>query len=203
MRTWVGSAVLAALGAVAAGCMGGGGHHPTLSASDALAQARSEGFVRSVRAKQPPTYLCAEHQFQVGSSTSGRDAGYTRPSYQLAVNNPRRHAGPGNAPRSAMLITVFPDAATARRCADAGVYLDLHPPPVGNNASIPRRQIDPTTIVINEHPPGAPGSLPGETGEYDIFLANGRVFAQGLAGNAADAKIVREDLERLAAEIAG
>ena len=62
--------------------------------------------------------------------------------------------------------------------------------------------IDPTTIVINEHPPGS-AIIPDETGKYDTFLARGRVFAQGLAYNVPHSKIVREDLERLAAEIAG
>jgi hypothetical protein len=102
-----------------------------------------------------------------------------------------------------MLITVFPDAAMARRCAEAGIYKDMHPPGYGGGppAPLPRRLLDSTTVVINEHAPGVPGSSGGETGQYDIFLAKGRVFGEGLAYNEPHAKIVREDLERLAAEI--
>lgn len=204
MRRSVGPAVLAALGAVAAGCLGGESHHPTLSASDALAQARSDGFVRVGRLTQPATYLCAEHRFELGNSTSERDAGFRRPTYQLEFDDSRVHIGPGNVGRIAMLITVFPDAATARRCAQAGIYLDLHPLPLGGSARLSRRMIDPTTIVIDEHSAGRRGdSFSDDTGEYDTFFAQDRVFAQGLAYNLPHSKIVREDLERLAAEIAG
>ena len=53
------------------------------------------------------------------------------------------------------------------------------------------------------HAPGAPGSASAEDdGEYDTWLAHGRVFAIGLAYNEPHSKIVRDDLQRLAAEIA-
>lgn len=202
MRRGAAPAAVAALAAVAAGCLGGGGHHATLSAGQALAQAQSDGFERSVRARRPPTYLCSGHRFRIGISTSGRNAGYTRPTYQLEVNGSRGAAG--NVSGIMMMITVFPDAATPRQCADAAIYLDLHPLPVGKSARLSRRQIDSTTVVIGEHKPGAPGATsPHDTGQYDVFLADGRVFAQGVAGNDHDTKIVREALERLAGEIDG
>jgi hypothetical protein len=96
-------------------------------------------------------------------------------------------------------------AATAKACAEAGVYLDLHPDPTfGESARLPRRQIDSTTVVIDEHTAGRAGdSFNDDTGQYDVFFANGRVFAQGRASNVPHMKIVRDDLERLAAEIAG
>ena len=196
---------LAVIAAVATGCMGGGSHHATLSASDALAQARGDEFVKASRAKRPPTYRCAVHDFELGISTSGRYAGYVRPTYQLAIDDSRVHKGSGNVARIAMLVTVFPDAATARACAEAGIYVDLHPDPAfKGSARLPRRQIDSTTVVIDEHEAGRRGdSFRDDTGQYDIFLADGRVFAQGLAYNVPHSKIVREDLQRLAAEIAG
>ena len=40
-------------------------------------------------------------------------------------------------------------------------------------------------------------------GQYETFIANGRVLAVGQAYNEPHSKIVREDLGRLAAEIAG
>src|SRR3954447_10717194 len=204
MRRWAGLSALAAIGAAAAGCMGGGSHHSALSASAALAQARSDDFARPVQSRRPPTYLCAEHQFELGSSTSGRYAGFTRPTYQLAFEDSRVHTGPGNASRILMLITVFPDAATARRCAAAGIYLDMHPTGTDAGSRLSRRMINSTTIVIDEHEPGRPGdSYLDDTGQYDTFIAQGRVFAQGLAGNVPHSKILRDDLERLAAEIAG
>lgn len=51
MRRWAAPAVVAALAVVAAGCLGGGSQDATLSASDALAQARSDGFVDPKRAR--------------------------------------------------------------------------------------------------------------------------------------------------------
>jgi len=203
MRRWAGLAVGAALGAVAAGCMEGG-HHGTLSANEALAQARSDEFVKGSIAKRPPTYRCADREFELGISTSGRYAGYVRPTYQLSIDDSRVHNGPGNVGRIAMLVTVFPDAATAKACAAAGIYLDLHPDPdSGQSGRLSRRQIDSTTVVIDEHKAGRAGdSFKDDTGQYDVFLSNGRVFAQGLAYNVPHTKIVREDLEKLAAEIA-
>jgi hypothetical protein len=205
MRRRVGLAAVAALGAVAAGCLGGGGHHGTLSASDALAQARSDEFVKASIATRPPTYRCAGRAFELGTSTSGRYAGYVRPTYQLAIDDSRVRNGPGNVGRIGMVVTVFPDAATAKACARAGIYLDLHPDPAfGTSARLSRRQIDATTVVIDEHKAGRAGdSFKDDTGQYDVFLASGRVFAQGLAYNVPHMRIVRDDLERLAAEIAG
>jgi hypothetical protein len=64
--------------------------------------------------------------------------------------------------------------------------------------------IDPTTIRISRHAPGAPGSgFPDDDGEYNRWVTQGRVFGLGFSRNMPHAKIVRADLERLAAEIAG
>lgn len=205
MRRSIGLAALAAVAAVGAGCLGGGGHHGTLSAQKALAQARSDEFVNVSIAERPPTYRCAERAFEVGISTSGRYAGYVRPTYQLSIDDSRVNKGAGNVGRIAMLVTVFPDAVTAKACAAAGVYLDLHPDPAsGQGGRLPRRRIDSATVVIDEHRAGRAGdSFKDDTGEYDVFFSNGRVFAQGIAYNVPHTKIVREDLERLATEIAG
>ena len=53
------------------------------------------------------------------------------------------------------------------------------------------------------HKPGAPGAERGQTGEYETYLADGRVFAIGLAFNTHDSQIVQADLARIADEIAG
>lgn len=203
MRRWAGLAVLAVLGAVTAGCVGDASHHPTLSAKEALAQARSDGFVRPVRYNQLLTYLCAEHQFVVGTSTSGRYAGYTRPTYQLEFDDSRVHVGPGNVARIAMVITVFPEPR--RPAVRPGWDLPRHASVTSQRERTPlAHDVDPTTIVIDKHEAGRRGdSFRDDTGQYDTFFAQGRVFAQGLAANVPHSKIVREDLERLAAEIAG
>jgi hypothetical protein len=161
--------------------------------------------VKASIADRPPTYRCAEREFEVGSTTSGRYAGYVRPTYQLSINDSRIHNGPGNVGRIAVLVTVFPEAATAKACAEAGIYLDLHPDPIyGKTARLPRRQIDSVTVVIDEHKAGRRGdSFKDDTGVYDIFLSKGRVFAQGLAYNVPHMKIVREDLDKVADDIAG
>lgn len=68
----------------------------------------------------------------------------------------------------------------------------------------PYKLIDPTTVETYMHPAGSPGSAnAADTGLYETFIANGRVLAVGQAYNEPHSKLVREDLERLAAEIAG
>ena len=53
------------------------------------------------------------------------------------------------------------------------------------------------------HPAGSPGAADAEdTGQYETFIANGR-RRPGQAYNEPHFRIVREDHERLAAEIAG
>ena len=198
MRRWVGLAGLATLGAVAAGCMSGGSPHGTLSASDALAQARKDGFLKPARVSRPPVYECSRHRFERAVTSSGRFSEYRRPSYALVFTD--RHVPVTfDTVRVAMLITVFPDAATAARCARAGIFQAMHIPT--NSSS---RLIDPTTVLSVMHAPNAPGfEVPDDTGQYNTFIAHSRVFAQGLAYNEPHSKIVRQDLERLAAEIAG
>jgi hypothetical protein len=59
-------------------------------------------------------------------------------------------------------------------------------------------------VKTHMHAPGAPGSASAaDDGEYDTWFANGRVLALGLAYTEPHSTIVRQDLQRLAAEIAG
>jgi hypothetical protein len=109
-----------------------------------------------------------------------------------------------------MLMVVFPNESIARRCAAGGSYGATHIPvdqtnPLGAGPPYrPSKPIDSTTVETSMHAPGAPGfQFLEDTGEYDTYLARRRVFALGLAYNDPHSKIVREDLERLAAEIAG
>ena len=188
--------------------MGGGAQHATLSPSDALAQVREDGFVKVQRETQPASWLCYANFSRLGPTTpAGKFADYVRPSYVLTLEDARVPATADNSARIAMMVVVFPDAATAKQCAKAGVYGAMHRPVHPSNPLgpfIPYKLIDSTTIKTHMHAPGAPGSEgPQDEGEYDTWLAHGRVFALGLAHNGAHSKIVREDLDQIAAEIAG
>ena len=63
--------------------------------------------------------------------------------------------------------------------------------------------ISANTVGVGIHEAGAPGTIAGTTGDYETFLANGRVFALGSAMNEHDSQIVQDDLARIAGEIAG
>jgi hypothetical protein len=136
-------------------------------------------------------------------------ASAVKPSYVIGFNDERVPAGPENTARIALLIVVFGDAETAKRCARAGIYRDTHIPtdtsaPPSSRIYRPYKLIDPTTIETYMHPAGSPGSASaGDTGQYETFIANGRVLAVGQAYNEPHSEIVRDDLERLAAETAG
>jgi hypothetical protein len=200
--------VLAALGLVAAGCMGGGSSHGTLSAKDAIAQVREDGFVKVQRDTQPASWLCHRNFSRLGPTTpAGKFADYVRPSYVLRLEDARVPATADNSARIAMMVVVLPDAATAKQCAKAGIHGAMHRPVHSSNPFgpfIPYKLIDSTTVETGMHAPGAEGFANNEDdGEYETWLAHGRVFALGLAYNESHSKIVREDLERLAAEISG
>jgi hypothetical protein len=68
---------------------------------------------------------------------------------------------------------------------------------------LPFRVISETTIEHGMHRADAPGNTPGATGQFDTWLADGRAFAQGIAYNLHDSRIVQADLARLAHEIGG
>jgi hypothetical protein len=178
--------------------MGGGSQHATLSAGDALANARDDGFVKPHRGPGQ-SWHCAR--------PSESDAPASRPSYSVSFGDKRVPPASGSSARIAMMVVVFPDAATAEKCAKAGIYGAMHTPVHPSNPLgpfIPYKLIDSTTVKTHMHAPGAPGSEgPQDDGEYDTWLANGRVLALGLAYNEPDSKIVREDLDQIAAEIAG
>ena len=120
MRRWFGLAAVATLGAVAAGCMGGGSHHGTLSAADALAQARDDGFVNPRRGPAQSWHCDAK--------PSESDSPPARPNYGVVFDDKRVPLAPRNSVRIAMMVVVFPDAATAKRCAESGMYEAMHTP---------------------------------------------------------------------------
>jgi hypothetical protein len=118
MRRWAGLAVVATLAAVAAGCLGSGSQHATLSANDALAQARNDGFVNPKRGPGQ-SWHCVP--------PSESDALPYRPNYSLTFGDKRVPPASGNSARIAMMVVVFPDAATAEQCARAGISSNRSP----------------------------------------------------------------------------
>jgi hypothetical protein len=94
--------------------------------------------------------------------------------------------------------------------AEAAIYQAMHSPVDTSGPTAvgppyrPYKVIDPTTVETAMHAPGAPGFVNAvDDGVYETWFARGRVFALGLAYNGPHSKIVRQDLQRLAAEIAG
>jgi len=208
MRTWL---VGLALTAAAAGCAGSGSaSHPTLTASQALHRARADGFTGIVRAGGE-SWRCDAHTSAIGPvQTTGRYAAYTRMNYGVEFGDRRVPPTKDNTARIAMLVVVFSDARLAARCAAAGIYTDEHQPIDVTAAARGRRTktypykvIAGTTVESHMHKSGLPGSAFPSDGQYDTFIARGRVLALGLAYTAHTSQIVQADLTRLAAEVAG
>jgi len=81
-----------------------------------------------------------------------------------------------------MELFVLPSARFAARCAQGGIYSQKHAEVrLGFPKLWPYKVISPTTVEIGMHKSDAPGSVRGQTGEYDTYLADGRVFAFGQA----------------------
>jgi hypothetical protein len=127
----------------------------------------------------------------------------------ITFEDKRVPRGSDNTGRILMGVIVFPNAAMAARCARGAFYEGTHIPrdgydPEGDGPFRRVTVIDSTTVQVSRRPAGAPvADFPQDDGDYETWLAHGRVFGLGTARNKADAKIVREDLERLAAEIDG
>jgi len=205
MRRWAAPAVVAALGVVAAGCLGGGSQHATLSATDALAQARKDGFVNPKHVRSVAWRCDGKTWDQARPDAVGADAHFVVSNYELVFDDKRVPLESDNTARIAMLVVVFPDAGMARRCANSFVYQSTHSPSDPSNPTrphIPYKVIDSTTVEMHPHAPGS-AVFPEDTGDYNTMLARGRVFGLGFSRNMPHAKIVRQDLDRLAAEIAG
>jgi hypothetical protein len=201
-----------ALVAVAAGCFGGSGaSHRTLTAAEALHQARADGFTRVSR-PAGQSWRCRSRLVETGPRTTvGQYASYRRATYALQFGDKRLPNVDDNTAQIAMYATVLPDAALAARCARAGRYeadhVSVEPPGFAEPGSgpmrvIPHRTLGPTTIVTHMHASGGPGSLYPDDGDYQTYLARGRVLAFGLAHTRKASLIVQADLGRIAAQIA-
>jgi hypothetical protein len=199
------AAILAPAAAVliaAAACVGGSSSHATLTEAQAIAQARADGFADPVRRPPVESWRCAPHEIDIGPvQTTGRYARYTRPLYSIELGDKRAPTFADRTARIGMIVNVFHSADFAAACAKAEMQTETSL--TSHGKPVPYKVISATTIEHGMHPAGPPGSRPGQTGQFVTSLADGRVFALGIAYNEHDSRIVQDDLARLAHEIAG
>jgi hypothetical protein len=197
-----------AVTAVAAGCAGGS--HSTLTAAQALHQARTDGFTRAGHGPRE-SWQCTARTSKVGPpQPTGPFADYKRSLYAIELGDRRVPPTSDNTGRIAMAVFVFSDADFAARCAHAGVYTSehqpVHPDAVasgGSSKTFPYKLIAGTTVETHMHNRDTPGTVFPSDGQYETYLASGRVFATGLAYTEHDSRIVQRDLARIAAQIDG
>lgn len=183
---------------------GGGIRHPALTARQALAQVSGERFVNVRLAPQPASFRCDTGAILIGTARPReRFPGYHRSRYLLLFDD-RRFRPDG---RVAMFVAVFGDRGFAAHCALRGLRAARHRPadPLNPEGSAsPYRMIDATTVESHMHAPTSlPDVIPGSTGVFETFLARGPVLAYGVAWNGRESAIVRRDLARAVARVAG
>jgi hypothetical protein len=208
MRTWLAGLALTAAASACAGS--GSASHPTLTAAQALHEARADGFTGVVRTGGE-SWHCDAHTSEVGpAQTTGRYSKYKRMNYGVEFGDRRVPPAKDNTGRIGMFVVVLPDARLAARCAAAGIYADEHQPidttaaAQGKHTKTYRyKLIAGTTVESHMHKSGLPGSDFPSDGQYETFIAHGRVLALGLAYTEHTSAIVQSDLNRFAAEIAG
>ena len=206
MRTLLaGLAVTAVLAACA-----GGGSGSALTAAQALHQARTDGFTRAGHGPRE-SWQCRARTAKIGPpQPTGQFADYTRSVYSIEFGDRRVPPTSDNTARIGMAVFVFADADFAARCAHAGIYTSEHQPvhpdavALGQRSkTFPYKLIGETTVETHMHKRDAPGAVFPSDGQYETSLANGRVFAIGLAYTEHDSRIVQQDLARIAAQISG
>jgi hypothetical protein len=190
------------LAAVAAGCLGGSSAHGVMTAEQAQSQAVHDDLAAPALQPNPSSWHCTSSP-PYFEQLAGRlhRPGYVHPRYSLVAGD-RGIPPRGGSARATLLVIVLPEPAVAARCARAIRLEDEHLSDTGH-PSEPYKVIDSMTVVLDPHPPGVPGSLPGETGEYDTAFATGPVLALGISDNRRHAALVEADLQRLAGQIAG
>jgi hypothetical protein len=176
-------------------------HGAQLTASQALAAAKADGFTRVVRIPSPGSYGCYPGQVVLGpSQPTGKYKSYLKPEFALEVTDPNVHG-----PVPGFAIVVRPTAADAAKCAKAEIQQLKHSP-FGASQQQPYKVIDDATIDLSPHPAGTPNgrtSYAKATGDYQIYLSHGRVLAMAEAFTQPDAATAENDISKLASQIAG
>jgi hypothetical protein len=197
------AALVLPLAAVAAGCLGSSSHHAALTASQAVAQAKADGFTKVMLAPGPPAWNCSHEIATTRANIEsgvykmyGRHLRFEKPRYQLEAKLPK--VG-GN---GLVVIIALPSASLAARCVKA--EFDIYERTIPGVIRQPYKVIDAATIVVDPNPPGAPGSTsPTATGDYEIYLSNGGVLALGNADTRQSAATVESKLSALVRQISG
>jgi hypothetical protein len=130
--------------------------------------------------------------------------------YSIEFGDRRVPPTTDNTARIAMAVFVFADTGFADRCAHAGIYTSenqpVNPGAVASgrrSKTFPDKLIGETTVETHMHKRDAPGAVFPSDGQYETYLASGRVFAIGLAYTEHGSRIVQRDLARIAAQISG
>jgi hypothetical protein len=118
-------------------------------------------------------------------------AGAIVPQYGLSINDRRLKSTVRGRGGGILLLLALPSAADARRCAAAGIYGAQHYEGQTPGTTVPYRMFSPVTVDIN--PPA---------GEFDTYIARGRMLAVGTTNNEAQARIAEADLRQLLSQIA-
>jgi hypothetical protein len=118
-------------------------------------------------------------------------AGAIVPQYGLSINDRRLKSTVRGRGGGILLLLALPSAADARRCAAAGIYGAQHYEGQTPGTTVPYRMFSAVTVDIN--PPA---------GEFDTYIARGRMLAVGTTNNAAQATIAEADLRQLLSQIA-
>lgn len=184
------------------------------SQAEAVSIAKGDGYKVQAGTYGTHPLTCTHRRLDFGSILPGAPlaAGAIMPRYILSITDHKlhpivHHYGPSGG--GILLLLALPSAADARRCAAAGIYGAQHQPvlaptPQGQQpgTTLHYKMFSPVTVDVNPHSANAPGYGSGTTGEFDTYIAQGRVLAIGTTYNEAQAAIAEADLRRLLSQIA-
>jgi len=162
------------------------------SKAEAMSIAKHDGFM-----VQPTTHgillTCNRTALDFTESLSHAPdpAGAIVPQYGLSINDRRLKSTVRGRGGGILLLLALPSAADARRCAAAGIYGAQHYEGQTPGTTVPYRMFSAVTVDLN--PPA---------GEFDTYIAQGRMLAVGTTYNEAQATIAEADLRQLLSQIA-
>jgi hypothetical protein len=189
--------------------------HAVASQAQAISIAKRDGYNVQLGSPGIHPLTCTSRGLAFGTIQPGTPqvAGTILPRYVVSITDhklhPLRDGSNGPTTGGILLLLALPSAADAKRCAAAGIYTAQHQPTSspstqGQNPvpTTPYRMFSPVTVDINPHSPNAAGFIPGTTGQFDTYMAQGHVLAIGQTYNEAQATIAEADLRQLLSQIA-
>lgn len=162
----------------------------------------------------PISFRCSARGDELGQVARGTKlpSGTFFPNWEVSVQDlkrlpPIKTKHDGREGRAILLVMALPSAQQAALCARGGIWQELH---LGQYESqfnshpmpkVPAKRFSSITVDTYPHSPNSPGHLPGTTGAFETYLAQGRVLAMGESYNEHDARIVEADLKQLASRV--